>query len=59
MTTKEMVAAMESKGYWKSPGGKTPHATLYSAIAREIGAKGRESRFAKSERGKFTLKKGA
>jgi hypothetical protein len=57
MTTKEMVTAMESKGYWKSPGGKTPHATLYSAITREIGGKGRESRFAKSERGKFTLKK--
>ncbi|MEX2168070.1 MAG: HTH domain-containing protein [Pirellulales bacterium] len=55
MTTKEMVAAMAAKGYWKSPGGKTPHATLYSAITREIGAKGRESRFAKSERGKFKI----
>jgi hypothetical protein len=35
------------------PGGKTPHATLYSSIAREIRDKGKESRFKKSERGKF------
>ena len=56
MTAKEMVAAMESKGLWKSPGGKTPHATLYSAIIREIGLKGKESRFVKSERGKFQSK---
>lgn len=41
MTTKEMVAAMEGKDYWKSPGGKTPHATLYSAILREILHRGR------------------
>ena len=55
MTTKEMVAAMEAKGYWKCPGGETPHATLYSAITCEIGAKGRESRFTKTERGKFKI----
>lgn len=59
LTTKEMVAAMAVQGYWKSPSGKTPHATLYSAILREILRKGKESRFAKSERGKFTLQKGA
>ena len=46
MNTKEMIEAMESKGYWTSPGGKTPHATLYSAILREL-AKGDESRFVK------------
>ena len=28
MNAKEMIAAAEAKGYWKSPGGKTPHATL-------------------------------
>ena len=55
MNSKEMVTAMESKGYWKSPGGKTPHATLYSAILREIATKGRESRFTKTERGKFKI----
>jgi hypothetical protein len=53
MTAKEIVAAAESKGYWRSPGGKTPHATVYSAIIREIATKGSESRFRKVERGKF------
>ena len=54
MTTKEMVEAAEAKGYWKSPGGKTPHATVYSAIIREIKVKGAEARFSKADRGKFT-----
>ena len=53
MTAKEMVEAAEAKGYWKSPGGKTPHATVYSAIIREIATKGTEARFRKTERGKF------
>jgi hypothetical protein len=53
MTVKEMVEAAEAKGYWKSPGGKTPSATVYSAIIREISSKGDESRFRKAERGKF------
>ncbi len=55
MTTKEMIEAMSAKGYWTSPGGQTPAATLYSAIAREISTKGKESRFKKAERGKFEL----
>ena len=33
MSCPEMIGAMAAKGYWTSPGGKTPHATLYSAIA--------------------------
>lgn len=53
MTSKEMVEAAEAKGYWKSPGGKTPHATVYSAIIREIKIKGTDARFRKAERGKF------
>jgi len=57
LTTKEMIDAMEAKGYWKSPGGKTPDRTLYSAILREIVTKGKDARFAKTERGKFTLKR--
>ena len=28
MTCKEMIEAMAAKGYWTTPGGKTPHATL-------------------------------
>jgi hypothetical protein len=55
LTTKDMVERMSAAGYWSSPGGKTSHATLYSAILREIQTKGGESRFAKTERGKFTL----
>jgi hypothetical protein len=58
LTTKEMIEAMSAKGYWKSPGGKTPDRTLYSAILREIVVKKGEARFKKTERGKFTLKKG-
>ncbi|HWB09916.1 MAG TPA: winged helix-turn-helix domain-containing protein [Pirellulales bacterium] len=56
MTTKEMIAAMAEKGYWTSPGGKTPAATLYSAILREITVKGAEARFQKTERGKFAVR---
>jgi hypothetical protein len=53
MNTKEMIEHMAQKGYWTSPGGKTPHATLYAAILREINHKGKESRFEKVEAGKF------
>jgi len=55
MGTKEMIEAMSAKGYWTSPGGQTPHATLYAAILREINVKGAESRFAKTDRGRFGL----
>ena len=55
LNTKQMIEAMAAKGYWSSPGGKTPHATLYSAILREITAKGNEARFKKTERGHFTI----
>jgi hypothetical protein len=52
LNVQQMIEAMTSKGYWTSPGGKTPHATLYSAILREL-AKGETSRFVKTERGRF------
>ena len=54
MACKELIEAMEKKGLWTSPGGKTPAATLYSAILREINAKGKDARFKKTERGHFT-----
>ncbi len=57
MTAKEMVEAAEAKGYWKSPSGKTPHATIVSAIIREIAKKGDASRFVKTDRGKFAAKR--
>jgi hypothetical protein len=56
LNAKEMIEAMAAKSLWTSPGGKTPHATLYSAIIREIAVKGKESRFTKTERGKFAAK---
>ncbi|MBN8599236.1 MAG: winged helix-turn-helix domain-containing protein [Planctomycetes bacterium] len=59
MRAKEMIAAMEAKKLWTSPGGKTPEATLYAAIIREIAAKGTSARFKKHERGVFVAGKGA
>ena len=56
LNCKAMIEAMAKKGLWTSPGGKTPHATLYSAIIREIAIKGKESRFAKKDRGQFAAK---
>ncbi len=55
MSCKQVIEAMATKGYWKSASGKTPANTLYSAILREIGAKGKEARFERADRGKFTL----
>jgi short subunit dehydrogenase-like uncharacterized protein len=54
MNCQEMIKAMGEKGYWTSPGGQTPAATLYSAILRELQTKGSEARFKKAERGKFS-----
>jgi len=56
MTTGAMIETMGAKGYWTSPGGQTPAATLYAAILREIGKKGAEARFQKVDRGQFTLR---
>jgi len=56
LTAKEMVERMLAKGLWQT-GGKTPAATIYAAIIREIAAKGADARFRKAERGKFTLAK--
>jgi hypothetical protein len=41
-----------------STSGKTPHATLYAAMIREIAAKGKDARFKKTERGLFTVANG-
>lgn len=59
MRAKELIAAMEKQGLWSSPGGKTPEATLYAAITREIQTKGDASRFARHDRGLFCLVGGA
>ncbi|MFN8815279.1 MAG: winged helix-turn-helix domain-containing protein [bacterium] len=53
MRAKEMIEAASARGLWSSPKGKTPEATLYAAIIREIAAKGKAARFSKVERGLF------
>lgn len=54
MTAKAMVEAMAAKGLWSSPGGKTPEATLYASIIRDI-RRGADARFQKVDRGQFAL----
>ncbi len=54
MGCKDIVEQALAKGLW-SPGGKTPHATLYAAIIREISKKGKDARFEKVDRGRFQL----
>jgi hypothetical protein len=56
MKAGEMVEQMAARGMWTSPGGKTPQATLYAAIIREIAAKGKDSRFVKRDRGLFAAR---
>ena len=53
MSCPELIAAMAAKGYWSSPNGKTPAATLYAALTREATAKGAASRFRKVGPGQF------
>ncbi|MHB1158458.1 MAG: winged helix-turn-helix domain-containing protein [Phycisphaerales bacterium] len=60
MHCKDIVQAMLDKGLWQTR-GKTPAATMYSAILREITTKGPSggSRFTKTDRGLFAAAKGA
>ena len=51
MASKEIVEAAMALGWTTS--GKTPHATLYAAMTREIAAKGKDARFVKVDRGRF------
>ncbi len=54
MNCKVMVERMLAKGLWQT-NGKTPAATIYAAILREITTKGDASRFRKTDRGRFAL----
>jgi hypothetical protein len=54
MRCADMVEKMLSTGLWKT-NGKTPAATIYAAIVREISTKGTASRFRKTDRGLFTV----
>ena len=54
----DLIADMEKRGLWKSPNGKTPEASLYAAMIREIAAKKGEARFKKVDRGLFVAGRG-
>ncbi|MFO0840677.1 MAG: winged helix-turn-helix domain-containing protein [Phycisphaerae bacterium] len=54
MRARELVNTMIERGLWKS-GGKTPHATIYAAMIREIAAKKSAARFRKTDRGLFAF----
>jgi hypothetical protein len=57
MNCTQIIETMAAKGYWTSPGGKTPAATLYAAIIRHIATKGGEARFQKTGKGIFAATK--
>jgi hypothetical protein len=56
LTCPELIAQMAAKGYWSSPQGKTPTATLYAALTREITLKGEAARFQKTGPGTFAFR---
>jgi len=56
LNCQEIVKRMIEQNMWKTE-GKTPASTIYSAIITEIKKKGAESRFRKTERGKFEFAK--
>jgi len=55
MNAKAICEAVLKAG-WRTE-GKTPHATLYAAIIREIATKGEQARFRKTDRGMFEAAK--
>ena len=54
MSPAEITEKARAKGLW-NPGGKTPAATLSSALFREIKNGGKDCRFEKVGRGQFAL----
>ena len=56
MTAGEMIEKILNRGLWATK-GKTPAATLYASILREMKKRGDEARFQKAGRGKFALRK--
>lgn len=53
LSTKAIVERLTKQGLWSSPAGKTPSATLYSALLREIHQKKSASRFRRVGPGRF------
>ena len=58
MSCKHLTETILKRGLWRTD-GKTPAATLYAAIHREIDRKGKEARFEKVDRGMFAMRKRA
>jgi len=55
MGVKEIIEVAFAKKYWHSD-AKTPHATIYAAMIREIAIKKKDARFRKVGRGKFAIR---
>ena len=54
MNAQDLVARILERGLWTTE-GKTPAATIYAAMIREVQAKGSASRFQKVDRGRFAI----
>jgi hypothetical protein len=52
LNAQDLIARILERGLWKTE-GKTPAATIYAAMIREIKVKGTASRFQKVDRGRF------
>lgn len=52
----DLIDRMQRASLWASPGGKTPAATLYAAIIREIKVKKGVARFVRVSPGHFAIK---
>ena len=52
LNAQDLVGLMLERGLWTTE-GKTPAATIYAAMIREIKAKGSDARFRKADRGRF------
>lgn len=55
LNVKQMVEQVVAQKLWTPGSGRTPSATLYSSILRELQHKGGEARFEKVDRGQFRL----
>lgn len=54
LSAPDLIERMAKAKLWTSPGGKTPAATLYAAMLREIAGRGPASRFARVAPGRFS-----
>lgn len=53
LNARQLVERMAARGLWTSPAGKTPSATLYAAMIRDIAKRGDASRFRRASPGHF------